>query len=1182
MGVAVFRRGVARLLAVVLFVLAPGLVFLPPAAAADPVVENVVTFADVSELSLFYKEISWLASEGISTGWLDGGVRQYRPGDSIARDAMAAFLYRKAGSPAFTAPDSSPFTDVAPEGAFYKEISWLASKGISTGWDVGGGKREYRPWDPIARDAMAAFLYRYAQPAQFTAPVVSPFVDVAAGGAFYREITWLASAGISTGWDVGGGLSEYRPWDPIARNAMAAFLYRYAAEKVPADPLAPDAGTVTVAPDVEVLDAGQLDTAQVTGGVVTLPSDQATEIHPNDVLVAGVTPGTPEGLLVRVVQIVRDPDGNTVVKTRPATLTEAVLSTSGLIEISGTPHSSTFIPEPDVTVTTAAGAAPLPGMVSPEALVEGEVFVQSFSLKKTIRTIETVTGTDELHGGGSIALESSISTSAKAKMTLEAGFLQLKEASVVLSPSFTAKHSANVSGTLEGRASAKLGVLKAVIVFGTGVPLVVTVEAEVAVNLTATGTAEASYVTSQTVSSGFGFKYREGAFNLVHTKPQATGVQNDVKAAASLTATLSLDFDADIRLYGVAGITFGAGPYASAAIAVFNANGTRTWSCPLEHGFASRIGVVAGIEVMGFKLAEWSKEATATWKFAELNPCEGTPVVAPAPMPPSPLAITTTALPDATAGGPYSASLTAAGGSRPYTWALVSGNLPNGLLLDPVNGTVTGTAAAAGTFDATFEVTDSAAAVDRQTLRFSVRPASTRKFVYSGGTRMVLKTDGTVWVWGSVPGTLSESAVPVQVPGLTGVSDISFQASSVFAVKSDGTLWGWGANTNGELGNGTTTPKAAPVRIGSLTDVRSIFGIDAVYRSVYALKNDGSVWAWGDNADGELGNGTTTDSLVPQPVPGLSGVQHITNAGDSIVALKADGTVWAWGDNRAGQLGNGSQTASHTPSQVTGLTGVQRILATDYTLHAMKSDGTVWAWGDNFYGQLGTGEYTALSAVPVHVAALDTAQAVTSQNTGQFASFYSVKADGTVWAWGNNFSNQLGIDRARLHMSPAPIPVPGPVGVKEVRLDGLNSAFAIKVDGSLWSWGGNSSGILGNGATTPSVPAQVQGLTDIRAVEVIEGRSAFAVRADGGVWAWGKNHTGQLGNGTLDASLRPTQVVGMNDAQRVMPTGFDGVFALRTDGTLWSWGDNFRSQLGTGTTAVNSPVPVQVARMAGS
>jgi len=195
---------------------------------------TTVVLSDVSGdssspvFSAFAAEISWLAERGITTGYPNGdGTSQFRPFGQVTRDAMAAFLYRYAGSPEFTPPVVSPFSDVPTSNGFYKEITWLASTGVTTGWDVGGGVKEFRPFNPITRDAMAAFLYRYAGNPAFTPPGSSPFTDVPTSNGFYKEITWLASTGITTGWDVGGGVKEFRPYNNITRDAMAAFLYRY-------------------------------------------------------------------------------------------------------------------------------------------------------------------------------------------------------------------------------------------------------------------------------------------------------------------------------------------------------------------------------------------------------------------------------------------------------------------------------------------------------------------------------------------------------------------------------------------------------------------------------------------------------------------------------------------------------------------------------------------------------------------------------------------------------------------------------------------------------------------------------------------------------------------------------------------------------------------------------------------
>ena len=174
------------------------------------------TFVDVKPSTMFYKEIEWLASKGIAKGYDD---RTYRPTASIQRDAMAAFLYRYAGSPAYTPPATSKFKDVATTNPFYKEISWLSEQGISNGW----GDGTYRPLEPIQRDAMAAFLYRFAGSPAYTAPSKSQFNDLNTSSEFYKEISWLSAQGISTGWADG----TYRPTSAIQRDAMAAFLYRF-------------------------------------------------------------------------------------------------------------------------------------------------------------------------------------------------------------------------------------------------------------------------------------------------------------------------------------------------------------------------------------------------------------------------------------------------------------------------------------------------------------------------------------------------------------------------------------------------------------------------------------------------------------------------------------------------------------------------------------------------------------------------------------------------------------------------------------------------------------------------------------------------------------------------------------------------------------------------------------------
>lgn len=190
----------------------------------------VSPFADLKGGQQFLADMNWMYSKGISTGWTEkNGARTYRPFQSISREAMAAFMYRLEGSPQYTAPRKSPFVDVSTANPYYKEISWLAAKKISTGWVQKNGTKVFRPHQAVTRDAMAAFLYRLAGSPAYAAPKKSPFIDVAASHPYYKQISWLAASGVSTGWPAANGKAAYRPTGTVARDAMAAFMKRWAA-----------------------------------------------------------------------------------------------------------------------------------------------------------------------------------------------------------------------------------------------------------------------------------------------------------------------------------------------------------------------------------------------------------------------------------------------------------------------------------------------------------------------------------------------------------------------------------------------------------------------------------------------------------------------------------------------------------------------------------------------------------------------------------------------------------------------------------------------------------------------------------------------------------------------------------------------------------------------------------------
>ena len=376
------------------------------------------------------------------------------------------------------------------------------------------------------------------------------------------------------------------------------------------------------------------------------------------------------------------------------------------------------------------------------------------------------------------------------------------------------------------------------------------------------------------------------------------------------------------------------------------------------------------------------------------------------------------------------------------------------------------------------------------------------------------------------------------------------------AVKNDGTVWAWGANTSGKLGDGTRTERYAPVQVKGLDGAGFLTGVAAVaagYGHSMALKNDGTLWAWGFNLYGQLGDGTSgnivgVDKRTPVQVPGMTGVTAIAADVEGSMALKSDGTVWAWGENNCGQLGDGTTTDKSSPAQVPGLTDVTAIAISWYHALAVKSDGTVWAWGQNTFGQLGDGTTTDKSS-PVQVPGLT---GVTAVAAGWYHT-YALKSDGTVWAWGQNNCGSLG--DGTFTNSSSPVQVTGLSGVTAIAANN-SCCFALKSDGTVWAWGGNDHGQLGIGDSSvymQNSPVQVSGLTGVTAIAA--GYShALALKNDGTVWAWGYNTNGRLGDGTFTDRFAPIQVKGTNgtDWFNVKQTGTPrGVFGTKPKYNQW-------------------------------
>ena len=358
-------------------------------------------------------------------------------------------------------------------------------------------------------------------------------------------------------------------------------------------------------------------------------------------------------------------------------------------------------------------------------------------------------------------------------------------------------------------------------------------------------------------------------------------------------------------------------------------------------------------------------------------------------------------------------------------------------------------------------------------------------------------------------------------------------------------LWSWGDNEDGQLGDGAA---ASRVKAGVAVEIPGeIVAVEAGTHSAFALCADGTVWSWGANSQGELGHGTQTSRSGPLKVVGLSGVVALASW-DATYALKSDGTVWAWGANNAFQLGDGTESFRSTPSRVDGLSNVVAIAASDASGFALKADGTVWAWGSNEHGEIGGAPVEAATAIPVQVQRFDESE-----------------RGGAALERGHGLLGR-------------PL-----TGIKAIA-SGFRSAYALASDGSVWSWGDNSFGQLGDGEISTSLELRmaqlirhnaadrVRGLTGVTAISS-KGLTAYALRKDGTVWSWGANHHGQLGcgfilperNGLLDYSAEPVPVRGLTKVTSISAMG-DSVFAVHhAAGQVSSWGENEYGELGDGT-----------------
>ena len=439
------------------------------------------------------------------------------------------------------------------------------------------------------------------------------------------------------------------------------------------------------------------------------------------------------------------------------------------------------------------------------------------------------------------------------------------------------------------------------------------------------------------------------------------------------------------------------------------------------------------------------------------------------------------------------------------------------------------------------------------------------------------------------------SFILVGVPPTAGPK-LATGSGHTLVIEPDGSLWGWGNNYNGQIGDGGPQEDGRrPVRIGTANDWLTVA---AVSEATAAIKTDGSLWTWGRGRGNNsvLGQGDGVGRLdSPTRVGNASNWRFVAGGDEQFYAIQADGSLWAWGENEDGVFGSDSEAGSSVPIRI-GTDSDWYAVSTggeEGTL-ALKGDGSIWFWNGNAWTKtdvptrIGTdNDWVVVAALRSEVATEDFAQAALKADgtvwylggfaNGQYAflrlgndtdwqdlaagesHLLAIKTDGSLWAFGDNDAAQLGDGTLNDQAAFVRVPVPGEVAAVATRFE---HNVALTRDGNYHTWGENYAGQLGLGfvRTPQSTPLQVGADTNWAFVDFGQS-STVALKSDGTLWAWGQNFSGELGDGTSVGKTTPVRV-GTASNWRHVAAGQRHVLAVKQDGTLWGWGVNFSGQVG--------------------
>lgn len=440
-----------------------------------------------------------------------------------------------------------------------------------------------------------------------------------------------------------------------------------------------------------------------------------------------------------------------------------------------------------------------------------------------------------------------------------------------------------------------------------------------------------------------------------------------------------------------------------------------------------------------------------------------------------------------------------------------------------------------------------------------------------GGSHVLEIRGGELWGWGRNNlyqlglGDINGRTTPTRIGNASDWITVSATEFSSMGLKANGTLWTWGYNIYGQLGLGHNSPVVEPTQVGTDSDwISACIGGS----TGYGIKSNGTLWAWGHNDQGSLGIGNNISNNSPVQVGTANNWAFIDANGGHAFAIKTDGTLWGWGTNHYGALGDGTLVDRNSPVQVGSLLDTWKYVSTGaFGTLGITSNGTLWAWGTNNYDQLGLNS-VSYTLTPLQVGFQSNWVMVSTRNRSSFG----VKSDGTLWAWGDNTYGQLGFGNT----NPAIVPTQSGIDYNWVFVSaGTNSHVRVRADGALFTVGRNEYGQLGDGTT---VDKNLEVL--INTLTVWQSASSnlnftVALKSDGSIWGWGGNSNGQLGQGNNNFNYsNPTRIGNSNDWSQIAAGG-NHVMAIKSDGSLWAWGRNSNGELGIGSYS-GTNVPVRV------